>query len=177
MSYQLHRHEDAIRYYENAVKLTDADVNSAMMLISCYAAVGDAVGKRRAAELALKRTESVLAQDQYNSGVTAYSAYALAALGEGERAKARMERTLLIDPENFNTRYNFACALSVHLKDKQAALDMLESAFAMVSEVFLPYAKVDPDLDFLRDDPRYQAMLAAAEARLAGAVERDAARA
>jgi adenylate cyclase len=148
-----------------------------MMLISCYTAVGDAVGKRRAAELALKRTESVLAQDQYNSGVTAYSAYAHAALGEGERAKARMERTLLIDPENFNTRYNFACALSVHLKDKQAALDMLESAFAMVSEVFLPYAKVDPDLDFLRDDPRYQAMVTAAEARLAGAVERAAARA
>jgi adenylate cyclase len=177
LSYQLHRHEDAIRYYENAVKLMDADVNSAMMLISCYAAVGDAVGKRRAAELALKRTESVLAQDQYNSGVTAYSAYALAALGEGERAKARMERTLLIDPENFNTRYNFACALSVHLKDKQAALDMLDSAFAMVSEVVLPYAKVDPDLDFLRGDPHHRAMVAAAEARLAGTVERDAARA
>ena len=177
LSYQSHRHEDAIRYYENAVKLTDADVNSAMMLISCYTAVGDAVGKRRAAELALKRTESVLAQDQYNSGVTAYSAYALAALGEGERAKARMERTLLIDPENFNTRYNFACALSVHLKDKQAALDMLESAFAMVSEVFLPYAKVDPDLDFLRDDPRYLAMVAAAEKRLGLVVEADAAQA
>ena len=177
LSYQSHRHEDAIRYYENAVKLTDADVNSAMMLISCYTAVGDPVGKRRAAELALKRTESVLAQDQYNSGVTAYSAYALAALGEGERAKARMERTLLIDPENFNTRYNFACALSVHLKDKQAALDMLESAFAMVSEVFLPYAKVDPDLDFLRDDPRYLAMVAAAEKRLGLVVEADAAQA
>jgi adenylate cyclase len=177
LSYQLHRHEDAIRYYEKAVKLTDADVNSAMMLISCYTVVGDTVGKRRAAQLALKRTEAVLAHDQYNSGVTAYSAYALAALGEGERAKARMERTLLIDPDNFNTRYNFACALSVHLKDKQAALDMLGPAFAMVSDAFLPYAKVDPDLDFLRDDPRYQAMVAAAEARLAGAVERDAARA
>jgi hypothetical protein len=32
--------------------------------------------------------------------------------------------------------------------------------------VFLPYAKVDPDLEFLRDDPRYQAMVAEAEARL-----------
>ena len=167
LSYQLHRHEDAIRYYEKAVKLMDADVNSAMMLISCYTAIGDVTSKRRAAQLALKRTETVLAQDQYNSGVTAYSAYALAALGEGERAKARMERTLLIDPENFNTRYNFGCALSVHLEDKQAALDMLGPAFEMMSDAFLPYAKADPDLDLLRDDPRFKAMVAAAEVRLA----------
>ena len=169
LSYQLHQHEDAIRYYEKAVRLMDADVNSAMMLISCYTATGDATNKRRAAQLALKRTETVLAQDQYNSGVTAYSAYALAALGEGERAKARMERTLLIDPDNFNTRYNFGCALSVHLEDKQAALDMLGPAFEMMSDAFLPYAKADPDLDLLRDDPRFHAMVAKAEARVATA--------
>jgi hypothetical protein len=45
----------------------------------------------------------------------------------------------------------------------------------MVSEVFLPYAKADPDLDFLRDDPRYQAMVAAAEARLGVVAEKAAA--
>jgi len=33
----------------------------------------------------------------------------------------------------------------------------------------LPYAKADPDLDLLRDDPRYAAMVVAAEARLAAA--------
>lgn len=44
-----------------------------------------------------------------------YNAYALAALSEAERAKARMSHALLIDPDNFNMRYNFACALSVHL--------------------------------------------------------------
>ena len=88
-----------------------------------------------------------------------------------------MDRAMLIDPDNFNMRYNFACAMSVYLKDKEAALDMLGSVFETVTESFLPYAKADPDLELLRDDPRYQAMVAAAEARLAGAVERDAARA
>jgi adenylate cyclase len=167
LSYQLHLHEDAIRYFEKAVKLMDADVNSAMMLISCYTVIGDATSKRRAAQLALKRTETLLAQDPYNFGVTAYSAYALAALGEGERAKARMERTLLIDPFNFNTRYNFGCALSVHLQDKQAAIDMLGPAFEKIADAFLTYAKADPDLDLLRDDPRFKAMITAAEMRLA----------
>jgi hypothetical protein len=65
-------------------------------------------------------------------------------------------------------RYNFACALSVHLKDTEAALDMLGPAFAVMSRTFLPFAKADPDLALLHDHPRWQAMVAAAEARLAG---------
>jgi adenylate cyclase len=176
LQYQLHRHDLAIRYYEKAVMLMEADINSASMLVSCYAALGDAAGMRRAAELALKRAELILAHDQNNSGVTGYSAYALAALGEGDRAKARMERTLLIDPDNFNMRYNFACALGTLLKDKDAALEMLVPVFERITEAFLPYAKVDPDLELLHDDPRYQAMVAAAEARLAATVEAGTAR-
>ena len=173
LNYQLHRHADAIRYYEKAVTLMDADINSASMLISCYAAVGDAAGMRRAAELALKRAEAILSHDHNNSGVTGHSADALAALGEGERAKARMSRALLIDPDNFNMCYNFACTLCLHLKDKEAALDMLGPLFAKITASFIDYAKADPDLDLLRDDPRYQAMLSAAEARLATVAAAD----
>ncbi|WP_159017474.1 TIR domain-containing protein [Cognatiluteimonas profundi] len=177
LNYQLHQHETAIRYYEKAASLMEADLNSASMLISCYTAIGDAAGTRRAAQLALKRAEAILARDQNNSAVTGYSAYALAALGEDERAKARMNRAMLIDPDNFNMRYNFACAIAVYLKDKDAALDMLRSVFETVTESFMPYLKADPDLDLLHDDPRYQAMLADAEARLGVAAESDAARA
>jgi adenylate cyclase len=167
LSYQLHRHEDAIRFYEKATKFMEADINSASMLSSCYTALGDLAGTRRSAQLALKRAESVLAHDPNNSLVTGYSAYALAALGEGERAKARMNRALLIDPDNFNMRYNFACAISVYLRDKEAALEMLGPLFETITDGHLPYAKADPDLEFLRDDPRYQAMVSAAELRLA----------
>ena len=41
-------------------------------------------------------------------------------------------------------------------------------ATTTISDTFLPYAKVDPDLELLRKEPRYLAMLAKAEARLAG---------
>jgi adenylate cyclase len=170
LNYQLHKHEEAIRYYEKAVTLMDADINSASMLTSCYAALGDKAGTKRAAELALKRAELLLSHDPNNVVVTGYSAYALAALGEGERAKSRMNRALLIEPDNFNMRYNFVCALSVHLKDKEAALDMLGPVFDTITDTFLPYTKADPDLDLLRNEPRYLAMVAAAEERLAGAV-------
>ena len=58
---------------------------------------------------------------------------------------------------------------SATVKDKEAALDVPEPLFATNTEKFLPYAKGDPDLELLRDDPRYQAMIAAAETRLGGA--------
>jgi adenylate cyclase len=167
LNYQLRRYEDAVRFYEKAAGLMEADLNSASMLISTYTALGDDAGVHRAAELALKRAESVLAHDQNNSMVAGYSAYALAALGHSERAKARMERALLIDPENFNMRYNFGCALCTFLADKEAALEMLAPVFVRATDSFLPYAKADPDLELLRDDPRFQAMIADAEARLA----------
>jgi len=173
LNYQLNQYDDAIRLYEKATSLMEADLNSASMLISCYAALRNATDMRRAAELSLKRAEAILARDQHNAGVVAYSALALAALGESERAKARMNRAMLMDPDNFNARYNFACALSQYLKDKEAALEMLGPVFETISDAFLPYAKADPDFEFLRDDLRYQAMVAAAEARLAAAKDAD----
>lgn len=169
LNYQLHRHEDAIRHYEKAASLVEADINSASLLMSSYTVLGDVEGMRRSAQRVLARAEAILVHDQNNSMVAGYSAYALVALGEAERAKARMERALLIDPTNFNMRYNFACAISVYLKDREAALDMLGPVFETISDTFLPYAKVDPDLELLRQHPRYLAMLAAAEARLASA--------
>jgi adenylate cyclase len=169
LNYLLQRYEDAIRFYEKSAGLMETDINSVSMLISCYTALGNSAGVRRAAELAVKRADAILARDQNNAGVMLYSAYALSALGEGERAKARMSHALLIDPDNFNMRYNFACALSVHLKDKDAALEMLAPVFASITDAFLPFAIADPDLDLVRDDPRYKAMVAAAEARLAAA--------
>ena len=169
LHYQLKQPADAIRYFEKAAKLMEADINSASMLSSCYAAVGDAAGARRAAQLASQRAEEVLEKDPNDSTVLGYSGYALAVLGERDRAKSRMDRALLIDPDNFNMRYNFGCALCVSLKDKEAALEVLGQVFATITEKFLPYAKGDPDLELLRDDPRYQAMVAAAEARLGAA--------
>jgi len=169
LSYRQQRLEDAIRYFEKATTLMETDINSPSMLLSCYGAVGNSQGRLRAARIALARSEKVLAQDPNNGAVTAYSAYALGALGEAERAKERMNRALLIDPDNLNMRYNFACVLIIHLNEIDAALDVLGPVFEKLATGFLNHAKVDPDFAVLRDNPRFKAMIAAAEARLAAA--------
>ena len=92
---------------------------------------------------------------------------ALAVLGEAERAKEWAERAILLDPDNVNLRYNFACSLIVDLHDYEAALDMLGPRFETMGIEVLNWVKSDPDLDPVRDHPRFKVMLAAAERRLA----------
>jgi adenylate cyclase len=170
LNYRRQRLEDAIRYWEKATNLMETDINSPSMLMSCYVAVGNSEAARRSAKIALSRAEKAVAQDGSNGAATAYSALALATLGEAERAKERMNRALLIDPDDWSVRYNFACVLLIHLDEPDAALDVLGPVLESVgARHFLSHIKVDPDFIRLRDNPRFKAMIAAAEARLAAA--------
>jgi adenylate cyclase len=167
LRFRQQRLEEAIRYFEKALALEEGDFASAGMLITCYTAVGNHEAARRAAEITLARAEKVLAQDPNNGSAMGHGSDALAVLGQRERAKDWMGRALLIDPENTAMRYNFVCALANHLNDKEAALEMLGPLFEKMGTGLINHAKVDPDLDIIRDDPRFKAMLAAAEARVA----------
>jgi adenylate cyclase len=169
ISYHRLRLEDAVRHLERAVGLDETSFSAPLMLFSCYAALGDDDNARRVARVTLARAETATAKDQNNSHAMACAVNALAVLGEADRAKEWMDRALLIDPDNKLMRYNFTCALSAHLGDSAAALDMLGALLAQDPAFCLGDAKVDPDLDALRNEPRFHAMIAAAEARLAAA--------
>jgi adenylate cyclase len=165
--YTMRRQGDAIPYYEKAATVMENDYNTAGMVISCYNAIGNREGARLAARRALERVERIVAQDPDNGSAISFGVGALAALGEHERAREWMERAMLLDPDNINMRYNFACMLVTEMRDFEAALDMLEPGFARIPADALRWTKSDPDLDPIRDHPRFKAMLEAAEKRLA----------
>jgi adenylate cyclase len=163
------RLEEAARYYEKSMTLMESDLNSGSLLLTCYTALGNMEAARRVARITLARTEKTLAQDPNNGTAMAYGAISLATLGEAERAKDWIGRALLIDPDNMNARYNFACSLTTYLNQSDAAIELLGPVFETMAIAWLNHAKADPDLDPLRDDPRFKAMVAAAETRLAAA--------
>src|SRR5438067_5596423 len=165
--------EEAAAYWEKAVTLEEGDFGSAGMLVTIYTALGKHEAAQRAAQISLERCEKVLARDSNNGAALGHSAVALAVLGQRERAKERMEYALLIDPDNLTMRYNFVCTLANYLNDKDAALEMLGPAFEQMGLGLINHAKADPDLDGIRDDPRFKVMLEAAERRVGAQTNRE----
>ena len=166
---------EAARRWEVAVSVFESDFHAWGMLASCYQALGDKEGVRRAAENMFSQAQKVLTEDPSNSAALGIGAGGLAILGERERTREWIERAVLIDPENIVMRYNFACVSTVYLKDYEAALDLLESVFMSISKSLFRNVFVDPDLDDLRDLPRFQQMVAQTADRMEMRNELDAA--
>jgi adenylate cyclase len=160
--------KEAIAYWSKASTLVEVDYGATGMMVNCCLAIGDMEGARRAAALTIARTERIVALYPENGSAMGHAITALAVLGEAERVRELSERSLLFDPDNKNMRYNLACVHILYLHEYDAALDLLEPLYQTMSAEPINWSKVDPDLDAIREHPRYKAMLAAAEARLAG---------
>jgi adenylate cyclase len=157
--------ESAVRF-ERATSLMENEFSAAGMVISAYVALDNEEAQIAAAKRCVVRTENILSSEPDNGSAMGFLISALAVLKEGERAKAWVERALLLDPENYNMRYNVACSFATNLKDPDAALDLLGPYLEYAGVERLNWVKNDVDLDSLRDSPRFKAMIAEADARL-----------
>lgn len=163
---------DAIPYFEKAASLMDTDYHSELMLSGCYRAANDDNAVKRAAQLTIDRAEKVIAQDPMNGGALTAGGSALATLGDMNRAREWIDRAMLVAPDDLRARYNLACALSAQVNDAEGALKLLGPFFEVVPTITqVKHADVDPDLDPIRDDPRFQKMVADAKTRLGMANE------
>ena len=158
---------EAIPYFEKAASLNDTDWHNPLMLITCYESVADQQNFLKAAGMARERVQRAITMDPTNGTALATGAHALAALGDRDRAREWMRRALLLDPDNLVMRYNCACTVLRRFGDKDDALNMLQPFFETVtSTTWIWHAEADPDLEPLREHPRFQEMIASAKQRL-----------
>ena len=155
----------ATRHYEKAVELMDGDFHAWAMLSCCYQALGDRAKLRDAGKMMVTESQRAVQQDPSNGAALGILAGGYALLGETEKTREWIDRALLVDPDNLNMRYNFSCILSI-MGDKEGALKMLQSTLSRAGSYQVRVVESDTDFDHIREDPRFQKILADAKQRL-----------
>jgi adenylate cyclase len=163
-----HRFHDAIGHLERMAELDPSEFWGLGMLIHCYEMVGDTAMAQSAARRGLERIEALIKVQPDHGTALGFGVLALFALGETERATEWTERALLLEPDNQNMHYNLACAFCKAGLVEQT-LELIAPMIATCGRDSLRWMNADKDLDNIREDARFQAMLAEASARLDGA--------
>lgn len=163
----LRRFDDAIAYFETAANAMESDFTAAAFVTQCYEAKGDKPRILESAKRAMGRVEKIVAAEPGHSRAIGIGVGMLVTLNERERAMEWTTRARLVDPENVNLHYNLACAMSV-MGETEEALKTLEGVALRISPGMLSWIDADSDLDAVRNEPRFVAMMAEARARLAG---------
>ena len=175
--YRQRRLEEAAEHLERATQLMEADYHGLGMLFAYYHSKGDRDSARRIAKKAIEECEKALARDPDNGAALAFGAMSSAELGDLDRARDWIERCVLVDPDNLQMRYNLAWGLNKIFGDQDAAIKMLEPVMTGAGANIIRLAANDPNLDNLRRDPGFAAMMESAMERvgLAAASPTDAA--
>jgi len=113
----------------------------------------------------LSRVERGLAAEADNGTALSFGVAALVRLGELERARDWAELVLLVDPDNLNAVYNVGCGMA-QAGEADLAFELLAKASTNVGLEGLQNIRMDTDLDPLRDDPRFGALLDTVSRRL-----------
>lgn len=143
--------EQAIASYEKATSFDPDDFVSPLLASTMYFAARDMGGARRVSRIGVERAERILADYPDNSRAYYLGAGGLLILGEEQKARDWIEHALRLTPDDPATQYNSACFFAKFEDTHEKALELLEG-----SVISRSWVKHDPDLDPLRDYPRFQ---------------------
>jgi len=151
------RLDKALELFGKAATHDPDDGESVLLSAALLDKKGDDEGARRIAREGLARAQRYLRTNSHSQRAHYLGARAWLILGEREQAREWAKRALEIAPDDPSTSYNVACVYA-HLGDVERAIESLQRSIASRS-----WIENDPDMDPLRDDPRFQAYLESLE--------------
>jgi TolB-like protein/Flp pilus assembly protein TadD len=152
------RAEHAAQLFEAAHRVRPDEYQPLCMLEGVLQRLGRVDEQRRVLALAMSALEARLQFDPDDGRALQLAAGNAAKLGQRARADALAERALRSRAGDFSTAYNLACAYST-LGDVDRAVALLDEAVRS-GRGNLGWIEHDADLDTLRDDPRFKAIVA-----------------
>jgi adenylate cyclase len=152
------RLDEAAAAFEEAARRNPDDFSAACLLVNVHEHRRDQEAARRAAGRALEAVERRLRLDPDDERALYLGAGVDIDYGDRARGFQRIERAISLMDDDFATLYNAACFYTT-AGEPGRALDLLDRAVA-TGRGFRQWIEQDSDLDALRSDPRFQAILA-----------------
>ncbi len=149
--------EEARSMFEQAAKINPEDYQAPYFAAMVLKALERPEEARAGYERALEVIERHLELNPDDSRAMYLGAGVLVFVEEHEKALEWAQKATLVDAHNPATLYNVACVYS-NLGEKERAIDCLEESIVNgMSEI--GWLDNDPDLDPLREEPRFQALI------------------
>ncbi len=150
--------DQAATHFIRALEIRPDDYRSPLLLDSVLKKTGDDAHRDDYVQLGLKRAENTVAVHPDTSDPLELGAAVLAARGDKERAREWLNRALSIRGESKSDTYNIAC-IYIGLGNFDKALDILEEVLDATGPDAIQWIKSDPDMDPIRNHPRYVTMM------------------
>lgn len=144
--------------FRKAADVRQEDFQSPMLLGQSLRMLGRHEEGLEASREGVRRAERALALNPVDSRALSLGSVHLLEDGQNARALEWSQRALDLYPDDMSALINGAC-LRVRLGQKEEALDLLERVFAR-GWGKRDWIEHDPDYDTVRDDPRFQKLLA-----------------
>jgi len=148
--------DKAVQLFEEACRVQE-DHEARYFAAQTYIALGRQAEAEIAYRKAAQAVKKHLELNPDDSRAATIAAVSLCRLGDQVLGLKWAERALAIDPEDAGVRYNVACLYALE-GQKARAIDCLEEAVG-AGFANMEWVEKDPDLDSLRDDPRFQALM------------------
>jgi tetratricopeptide (TPR) repeat protein len=147
----------AAELYEQAAKLNPDDYQALSLLVAVYHGLGRTAEAAATQRRALLLTERHIDSHPDDPRALYLGAGILARIGDHGKSFEWATRALAIDPEETSILYNVACVYAL-LGRTEDALNCLGKVMEL-GTFYKNWAAKDSDLDSLRTDPRFQALL------------------
>jgi adenylate cyclase len=151
------KYEKSAQMFEGACAVRPDDYQAPLLVTQVYRSLGREAEVRAAFERGARLVKKHVKLNPDDVRAIVLGAHALLEMGETGIAREWAERAFEKGPDDRGVLYNLACFYAL-AGEKGTAIDFLEKA-AAVGRVTREYVEHDSDLDPLREEPRYLALL------------------